>query len=112
MQSLSSRAVGKMGVVEQGPNFLVGFELGLLMRRRLDRVLEVVVVDQGRELGHHRIHFLLRVQIHAIRVVAVRVFMHHGTLRQIGRNEFREALEVVLVAATDVENIRPVRVQV
>lgn len=55
-----------MGVVEQAPEFLVGFELRLLMGRRLDRVLEVVVVDQGRDLGHHRIHLLLGVQIHAI----------------------------------------------
>jgi len=55
-----------MGVVEQAPEFLVGFKFGLLMGGCLDRVLEVVVVDQGRDLGHHRIHLLLGVQIHAI----------------------------------------------
>lgn len=41
-----------MGVVEQAPEFLVGFELRLLMGRLLDHALEVVVVDQGREQGH------------------------------------------------------------
>ena len=45
--SLSSRAVGKMGVVEQAPKFLVGFELRHLMGCRLDHILKVVVVDQG-----------------------------------------------------------------
>jgi phosphatidylserine decarboxylase len=30
--------------------------------------------------------------------------MHHGTLGQVWRDEFGETLEVVLVAATNVEN--------
>ena len=41
-----------MGVVEQTPEFLVGFELGLLMGRRLVHVIEFLVVDQGREQAH------------------------------------------------------------
>ena len=101
-----------MGVVEQAPKFLIGFELRLLMGCRLDHVLEVVVVDQGRELGHHPIHLLRGVQIHAIRIVTVSVFMHHGTLGQVWRDEFGETLEVVLVAATNVENSWAVRVEV
>ena len=109
--SLPSWAVGKMGVVEQAPKFLIGFELGLLMGCRLDHVLEVVVVDQGRELGHHCIHLLRGVEIHAIRVVTVSVFMHHGTLGQVWRDEFGETLEVVLVAATNVENCWSLRVE-
>ncbi len=75
------------------------------MRRRFDRIHKIVVVDQGRELRHYGIHFLLRVEIHPIRIVASSVFMHQRTLRQIRRNEFCEALEVVLVAATDIENL-------
>ena len=93
-----------MGVVEQRPKFLVRLFLGLLMGRRLNHVFKVIVVDQGRELRHHCIHLLLRVEIHAIRIIASSVFMHHRTLRQIRRNEFRESSKVVLVAATDVEN--------
>ena len=77
-----------MGVVEQAPEFFVGFELSFLMRRRLDHVLKVVVVNQGRELRHHRVHLLLGVEIHAIWIVTVSVFVHQGTLGQIGRNEF------------------------
>ena len=100
-----------MGVVEQAPKFLVGFELRLLMGCRLDHVLEVVVVDQGRKLRHHRIHLLLGVEIHAIRIVAVSVFVHHGTLGQVWRDEFGETLEVVLVAATNVENCWSLRVE-
>jgi len=101
-----------MGVVEQAPEFLVGFELRLLMGRRLDRVLEVVVVDQGRELPHHCIHLLLGIEIHAIRIVAVSVFVHNWALGQVWRNEFGEALQVVLVATTNVENCRSIRVEV
>ena len=100
-----------MGVVEQAPKFFVGFELGLLMGCRLDHVLEVVVVDQGREHGHHLVHLLLCVQIHAIWIVTVSVFMHHGTLCQVWRDEFGETLEVVLVAATNVENCWSLRVE-
>lgn len=100
-----------MGAVEQTPEFLVGLQLGFLMGCRLDHVLEVVVVDQGRELRHCGIHLLLGVQIHAIRVVAVLVFMHHGTLRQVGGHEFGEALEIVFVTATNVENRWPFRVE-
>ena len=81
------------------------------MGRRLDHVLEVVVVDQGRELRHHGIHLLLRVEIHAIRIVASSIFMHHRTLRQIRRNEFRESFEVVLVAPTDIQNLCSIRVE-
>ena len=38
--------------------------------------------------------------------------MHHGTLGQVWRDEFGETLEVVLVAATNVENCWSVRVEV
>ena len=100
-----------MGVVEQAPKFLVGFELRLLMGCRLDHVLEVVVVDQGRELRHHRVHLLLGVEIHAIWIVTVSVFVHQGTLCQVWRDEFGETLEVVLVAATNVENCWSLRVE-
>ena len=41
-----------MGVVEQAPEFLVGFGPRLLLGRRLDHALEFLVVDQGREQGH------------------------------------------------------------
>lgn len=81
------------------------------MGRRLDHVLEVIVVDQSRELAHHGIHLLLRVEIHAIWIVTVSVFMHHGTLGQVWRDEFGETLEVVLVAATNVENGWSLRVE-
>ena len=101
-----------MGVVDQAPEFLIGFKFGLLMGRRLDRVLEVVVVDQGRELRHHCIHLLLGVEIYAIRIVAVSVFVHYRALGQVWRNEFGEALQVVLVPATNVENGRAIRVEV
>ena len=100
-----------MGVVEQRPKFLVRLFLGLLMGRRLNHVFKVIVVDQGREFGHHYIHLLLRVEIHAIWIVASSVFMHHWALRKIRRNEFSESLEVVLVAATDVENLWSIRVE-
>lgn len=88
MQSLSSRAVHKMGFVEQASKYLVGFELRLLMGCRLDHVLEVVIVA-------------LSAQMNAIRRVAVCVFVQHGTLRQGWRGKFGETLEVGLVAATN-----------
>ena len=39
------------------------------------------------------------------------VFVHHGTLGQVWRDEFGETLEVVLVAATNVENCWSLRVE-
>jgi len=101
-----------MSIVEQTPEFLIRFDFGFLMGRRLDRVLEVFVVDQGRELRHHCIHLLLGVKIHAIRIVAVSVFVHYRALGQVWRNEFGKALQVVLIAATDIENCWSVRVEV
>ena len=45
-------AVFKVVVVEQAPEFLVGFEFGFLMRGSLDRVLEIVVVDKVQKFRH------------------------------------------------------------